>query len=275
MSNHQTLEDTLNVTFSQALEDGLTHYGWLVGPMTDQSGQDRVLVSHLVLPGRAKELQMIVTYGPLFGGLSLSADLQSSLENKLHQNLDVNGSPEYVLTWKRWDMKWGPPICRLRAWTHHTLDKGYGGLDGWPRTPRASDGVSGVMKIRPKTTGKYKLRDYAAIAGWPTTTAQDAKNNAGQSQYNRNSLPLNTLVQLTILKQFGGRAETGNGEEYLSTGTGNQSRQGGKNLQTITEEFCLPNMDGWKLNHRFSLWLMGFPAEWACSGEQAMQSIRR
>jgi hypothetical protein len=29
---------------------------------------------------------------------------------------------------------------------------------------------------------------------WPTPTKQDGKNNAGLSQFNRNSLPLNTAV---------------------------------------------------------------------------------
>lgn len=37
----------------------------------------------------------------------------------------------------------------------------------------------------------------------------------------------------------------------------------------------LPDMAGWRLNPRFSLWLMGYPDRWACCGGLAMQSCRR
>ena len=33
-----------------------------------------------------------------------------------------------------------------------------------------------------------------AVKMWPTPTGQDAENNAGPSQFNRNSLPLNAEV---------------------------------------------------------------------------------
>ena len=54
------------------------------------------------------------TSGPSGTSLSASAYLQLSLENKLRRALDVNGSPEYVLIWKHWDMPLGLPICALR-----------------------------------------------------------------------------------------------------------------------------------------------------------------
>jgi hypothetical protein len=49
-------------------------------------------------------------------------------------------------------------------------------LDGWPKTPQASDGDGGTMEIRPGTTGKYKLRDWVQIAGFTTPSAHDWKN---------------------------------------------------------------------------------------------------
>jgi hypothetical protein len=39
--------------------------------------------------------------------------------------------------------------------------------------------------------------------------------------------------------------------------------------------FRLPDMTGWKLNPRFSLWLMGYPGEWASCGVRAMQSCHK
>jgi hypothetical protein len=128
-SNRTNLTDTRNVTFSQALEAGLTHYDYLDGRKTGRSGREAALVSHSVSPAKAKELKTSDTFGPLFDGLSPKNDLQQSLENRLRQAMDVNGCQEYVLTWKRWDMKSGPPICALRASGRRISGKGY---SGWP-----------------------------------------------------------------------------------------------------------------------------------------------
>lgn len=128
-------------------------------------------------PRQALERGM-TTRGPYGGrgaGSSTSADLQLSLESRLRQKLDVNGSPEYVLTWKQWDMPSGPPICRLRASARRTSDRGFGlspkgwttSMAGW-RTPSGSDGEGGtmdvLMAIREGYTPKLKLRDQAPLA---------------------------------------------------------------------------------------------------------------
>jgi hypothetical protein len=91
----------------------------------------------------------------------------------LRARLDANGSLEYDLTWKHWDTPSGPPICALRASARRISVSVYIGwpIEGWPKTPMASDGDGGVMEIRPETTEKYKLRDYAQLAGWATATA--------------------------------------------------------------------------------------------------------
>jgi hypothetical protein len=134
-SNRANLTDTRNATFSQALEAGLTHYDYLDGRKTGRSGREAALVSHSVSPAKAKELKTSDTFGPLFDGLSPKNDLQQSLENRLRQAMAVNGCQEYVLTWKRWDMKSGPPICALRASGRRISGKGY---SGW-QSPKASD----------------------------------------------------------------------------------------------------------------------------------------
>jgi hypothetical protein len=46
-----------------------------------------------------------------------------------------NGSPEYKLTWKQWDIPQRPPICALRASTPRTSANGFG---GWA-TPEAKN----------------------------------------------------------------------------------------------------------------------------------------
>jgi len=327
-----TWTDTRNATFSQALEAGHTHCGWLIGRTTDLFGQAVALASHSVQPEKAQELTTRDTFGPLFGGLSQSADLQLSLESRLRQALDVNGSVEYDLTWKLWDMTVGEPICALRASARRTSDNDFG---GWPKTPQASAGEGGIMEIREGEKGKYKLRDYAQTAGWPTTSVRDQKGGYEGGRIRNGKISTDTLdvtAMLTGPKASGGPAETESGGECLAgwqtpklmdvsgekwdtkvarnkkmiaegktkgcgspalpaqaemagyptpragSEEGYESRKARKGheqaisyIEGAVEMLALPDMTGWKLNPRFSLWLMGYPEEWAFCGEQAMQ----
>jgi hypothetical protein len=172
-SNRANLTDTRNVTFSQALEAGLTHYDYLDGRKTGRSGREAALVSHSVSPDKAKELKTNGTFGPLFDGLSPKNDLQQSLENRLRQAMAVNGCQEYVLTWKRWDMKSGPPICALRASGRRISGKGY---SGW-QSPKASDCKS------PGKSRDIHLKHQAEsiTAGWPTASSRDWKDTPGMA----------------------------------------------------------------------------------------------
>jgi hypothetical protein len=167
-SNRANLTDTRNATFSQALEAGLTHYDYLDGRKTGRSGREAALVSHSVSPAKAKELKTNDTFGPLFDGLSPKNDLQQSLENRLRQAMAVNGCQEYVLTWKRWDMKSGPPICALRASGRRISGKGY---SGW-QSPKASDC---------KSPGKSSTSKWKTPDGWDTS-----KGDGGHGSYHKN-----------------------------------------------------------------------------------------
>src|SRR5690606_22945963 len=181
---------------------------------------------------------------------------------------DVNGSLEYALTWKRWDMLWGPPLCALRASARRTSGKGYGGwqrprargdaggtrwkdgearnledqarMAGW-RTPSGSDGEGGTMDVlmamREGYTPKLKLRDQAPLAGYPTPTVDDANNATRQS---------GTFRSLT---------RTARG--MMPSGSPVQTERRGV------------------LNPALSLWLMGYPDEWLSCGVRAMQSSHR
>ena len=165
------------------------------------------------------------------------------------------------------------------------------------------------MEIRPDCAGKYKLRDEAALVGWPTPqankntknskdpqrmkengaqtcladaahlagwstpTVQDSANNAGPSQFDRNTHPLN--VQATLAAR-----PTPNAEDAESAGMRHSrgvadtlSAQAGQDASRSNAETGRPA--GFRLNPRFSLWLMGYPAEWASCGERAMQSCQK
>ena len=242
MLDQATSKDMFNITFFAALAAGLTHYGWLDGRTAKNVGQDRLLASHSALPENARDSKMSATYGPLFGGSSPSADLQSALGNRLRQRMAVNGSPEYALTWKRWDMLSGPPICALRASAHRISGKDCGGW-GTPKT------VTG--KYQNGKAGKIlNLEGQADLAGWSTCSSRDWRDTPGMATTGTNP-------DGTIRKRL----------DQLPRQAGMVLPSGGL--------AGMGNYEGYRLNPKFSLWLQGYPAEWACCGARAMQSCRK
>ena len=128
-------EDLLRPTSLPVSEGGLLHYVLQTGPTVAPSGPAPVPVSRFRALASERAMPTNDTSGPLFTASSPSASLQLSLENKLRARMDVNGSPEFVLTWKQWDMPAGVPICALRAYGGRRSGKGF---IGWP-TPRSAD----------------------------------------------------------------------------------------------------------------------------------------
>ena len=168
MFGEVTSEDTNSATSSPALGAGRTRSSSRDGK--GKSGPGVVPASPSPWQEAEKARLTSGTFGPLFDGLSKSAALQSSLESRLRARLDVHGSPEYVLTWKSWDMPVGPPICALRASQRRTSGKGF---TGWP-SPRVSD-TNGPGE---HGEGGQDLRTTVQTAGWGTPTSQDAKHSS-------------------------------------------------------------------------------------------------
>jgi hypothetical protein len=84
---------------------------------------------------------------------------------------------------------------------------------------------------------------------WPTPTGQDAANDGGPSQFERNSLPLNAAVKCPtpMSSRRGGRSKAS-----IEAG-------GGITLQQATQA-------GGSLNPTWVEWLMGFPLGWTDCG---------
>jgi len=155
--------------------------------------------------------------------------------------MDVDGSPEYELTWKQWDMPSGPPICRLRASARRISDKGYG---GWP-TPLVDD-----AKNVTRTSGSYNsLARTATMAGWRTPSASDGEGGSMDvllAQRNGYSPKLKLRDQAPLAMTHGA----------IPSGSPVQTERRGA------------------LNPALSLWLMGYPDEWLSCGVRAMQSFQ-
>lgn len=139
MSDQMTLWGPRKPISSQDSADGPMPCASRVGPMTDPSGPHHVHASHSAPLGPDAVAAMRAISGPCLLGSSLSADLQRSLASKLRRRMAGFGSPLYVLTWKSWAIRLGPPICALRASARRTSGSGCSGSHAGWATPTTRD----------------------------------------------------------------------------------------------------------------------------------------
>lgn len=157
---------TPNATSSQASAAGLSRSVSRGGLSRERYGREAAPASPSAPPASVAAPAMNATSGPSGDLSSPSADLQSSLVSRLRVRMAAHGSPEYELTWKRWDVASGPPICALRASARRISDSGF---TGWA-TPTAEDHRRGGLPPRSHDKG-IPLSQQVTFAGWPTPMA--------------------------------------------------------------------------------------------------------
>ena len=288
MSSPAILPDTSNVISSPGSAAGPMPCASPAGPMIAPPGPAPVRVSRFRAQDSTKGMPTNDTSGPLFSASSPSAGLQSSLENRLRARTDVNGSPEYVLTWKHWDMPAGPLICALRASARHTSGNGCIGLP----TPVVPNGGrrprDGAMSLTGQTPdGKKRQVDLdwiarKAMAGWPTPKAQE--DGRTPEQYAEGRLrgyetrkgktsggPSSKVGTLSIAVQVVGYA--------TPRAIDGRPKGNGPRPDTLTGQMHYGSdrkrLAGGALNPDFVCWLMGYPPDWVGCAPSATPSSRK
>lgn len=139
-----------------------------------------------------------------------SADMANSKNYLREVKATAPGSMHSTSLQKAVVINWITPIANQVG----TTGKGYTPklhqqLLNWG-TPRCSCSKSGYEKKKHKS----RIEDMVHTK-WPTVTTQDAKNNGSESQQNRNSQPLNTMV-LTVGQQDQDKSNTNGNRPVLN-----------------------------------------------------------
>ena len=242
MSNQTISGDTRNVISLQASVSGVTPCEAQDGQMIDLFGRVVALANPSALQATAKEPTTNAIFGPHGSNLLSSANLTLSLANKLKAQLNTDGSILFKMIWKEKTIASGLSVSLLRASVRRISDTD---CTSW-RSPPKSDGEGGVMEIRPGTAGKYKLRDEAHLASWPTTSTRDHKGGYVGGRTRNGKVSTDTL-DVTAQLVSG------------ATPIGSTAR---------TEKPA-------QLNPAHSRWLMGLPPEWDAYAPTATPSFRK
>lgn len=286
-SSHPTSPPLLNVISSQASGDGPLLSNLQTGLRTGPSGQVPAPVNLSARQAAEKGLLTSGTYGRAGSISSRSACLTQFLANKLKPRLSITGSTLFKMTWKELVMKSGRVVCLLRASVLRISGRGCG---SWPSPMAGTPAQNGNHEAGNNDSSR---RMVALVAALPTPN----HNGTGAGTQGREG-GLNLQTAATLTSWNTPRSTDG------SNGGPNQAGGALSHDAAMTSPWSTPRANKWgfpdahgshespspsgptqstspastanpgQLNPRFSLWLMGYPAEWAFCGERAMLSFR-
>lgn len=250
MSNQKNLPSLRSAISLLGSAAGATPCDLQTGPIIDLFGQAHPRANHLASQENVKEKTTCGTYGPYSSISSANADLQQFLENRLQRQLEKVGSTIYKLTWqtKNTPAQW--LYCQRVASVLRTSATDF---SSWP-TPSATDYKGGYQggRIRNGKLSVDRLDVAVQLTPWATPNAWDASRGPVKGGLDKD-----------------GQRVSKDGVRY------------GRTLVTEAHMVLEPSTAKtestapFQLNPRFSLWLMGYPIEWAYCGERVTQSSRK
>jgi len=296
MCEETTLRDSSGATSSPGSADGIAHYDSPSGRQVFPFGQVPRPASRSVAPAKGRAKKIPATCGPSFDASSPSAVLQASLESRLRQRLDVNGSLEYSLTWKHWDMPARVPICALRAsrrrisgnactgWPSPNLcergaelkeskdKRGSGGVDlqtaatlaGW-RSPAVQNSQGGPLSPE-KTNARSRLtlQSQAVLAGYPTPQSYSFQESHAPGQ-----------VKLDLCAKLAGFATPRAEERSQRNSRDNYEALSKQVSGAITTSSRSATGNRGVLNPALPRWLLGYPEAWCLAAIRASRTLTK
>lgn len=186
-----------SVTSSPGSVAGQRLFVWPVGPLVDPSGPAVAPANRSRRQERKKAQPTSDICGQNSTDSSSDTDRQKSLESRLRAMVDLCGSPECVLTWKRRVTSCGLSILQLRALGRRSSGNDSSGELGdvtWPSV-QAHDAKGGktqeqvtAMKLR-RGGGISNLNEIVMTVlpcPWSAPTTRDHKDTAGMSRTGTN-----------------------------------------------------------------------------------------
>ena len=315
MYSQKTLKDSPSATSSRESEDGQQQLDLLAGMMSDPCGQEAHPASHSVQPGTEKDKTMSDTCGLSSSISSASARLQSSLESRLRQPLERAGSTIYKMTWKQKATPAQWPYCQLAASVPRTkgIDSSMSQkrvadaqCDLSRDIARDNEEAKRIQKAQCQSEHGSDVPDRCG----PGDAQQGICTGDGLQGRRKSS-----MADADSPQREGKWLSRGVDKKHTSAGSGSASNSGlantndsgqpgtegsfddpatqrrmkigksielsrlihsvtsGQEANTYTAE--TGKSVKYQLNPRFSLWLMGYPIEWAHCAERVTPSSHR
>lgn len=245
-----TSEGSVSATSSPASVDGVTRSDSPAGLTIKACGPEVARANRSAQRVKAIAPTIRATFGQSGFASSASADLTSSLVNRLKQRLPTGGSTVFAMTWKQKATPSGRSVSLLRASGHRTSDNGYG---SWPSPDTGLGGpASRELIARRKAQGKTTTVRLSAAASWATPAARDWRSNEASEEHHAARLqqtrgkPLSEQVHQQV-RQAGWptpMAGTPSMEDYNAAGSTDYERKVDV-LMGNRETVNGPKMAGW------------------------------